>query len=66
MVFTCITVSKKACFVSNYLVVTIRTFQWMEDTYGVTLVAERPLKGELWHSDVIKLAVEHEKEGLIG
>ncbi|KAL5251957.1 hypothetical protein ACHWQZ_G014933 [Mnemiopsis leidyi] len=39
---------------------------WMEDTYGVTLVAERPLKGELWHSDVIKLAVEHEKEGLIG
>ena len=38
----------------------------MEDTFGVTLVAERPQKGELWHSDVIKLAVEHEKEGLIG
>ena len=38
----------------------------MEDTYGVTLVAERPVQGELWHPDVIKLAVEHEKEGLIG
>ena len=38
----------------------------MEDTFGVTLVAEQPIKGELWHSDVIKLAVEHEKEGLLG
>ena len=38
----------------------------MEDTFGVTLVVERPRNGELWHSDVIKLAVEHEKEGLIG
>ncbi|XP_063678573.1 mitochondrial intermediate peptidase-like [Bolinopsis microptera] len=39
---------------------------WMEDTFGVTLVAEQPIKGELWHSDVIKLAVEHEKEGISG
>ena len=38
----------------------------MEDTFGATLIAERPLEGELWSPDVIKLAVEHEKEGLLG
>ena len=40
--------------------------QWMEDTYGATLIPERPAQGELWSPDVIKLAVEHEKEGLLG
>ena len=38
----------------------------MEDTYGATLIPERPAQGELWSPDVIKLAVEHEKEGLLG
>ena len=42
------------------------SYQWLEDTFGVTLVPEQPLEGELWRPDVVKLAVEHEREGLMG
>ncbi|KAG7479944.1 mitochondrial intermediate peptidase [Solea senegalensis] len=34
--------------------------------YGVSLMSEHPSAGELWSEDVRKLAVVHEKEGLLG
>uniref|UniRef100_A0A8D0L1P2 Mitochondrial intermediate peptidase n=1 Tax=Sphenodon punctatus TaxID=8508 RepID=A0A8D0L1P2_SPHPU len=33
---------------------------------GISLYAEQPKKGEVWSEDVRKLAVVHEKEGLLG
>lgn len=36
------------------------------DMFGVSLVPEVPYKGEVWSDEVIKLAVEHETQGLIG
>lgn len=33
---------------------------------GITLYAEQPFKGEVWSTDVRKLAVVHESEGLLG
>uniref|UniRef100_A0A665U2I5 Peptidase M3A/M3B catalytic domain-containing protein n=1 Tax=Echeneis naucrates TaxID=173247 RepID=A0A665U2I5_ECHNA len=34
--------------------------------YGVSLMSEHPSAGEVWSEDVRKLAVVHEKEGLLG
>ncbi|XP_043927903.1 mitochondrial intermediate peptidase [Protopterus annectens] len=34
--------------------------------WGISLYAEQPKKGEVWSPDIRKLAVVHEKEGLLG
>lgn len=34
--------------------------------FGITLEAQEPAEGELWSSDVQKLGVVHETEGLLG
>nr|XP_039262871.1 mitochondrial intermediate peptidase-like [Styela clava] len=37
-----------------------------QSLYGVSLQTVEPKKGEIWSPDVIKLAVQHETEGVIG
>lgn len=37
-----------------------------KDLYGISLQAQEPAEGELWSSDVQKLCVVHETEGLLG
>lgn len=37
-----------------------------KDLFGISLVAQEPAEGELWSSDVQKLGVVHETEGLLG
>lgn len=37
-----------------------------KDLFGISLLAQEPAEGELWSSDVQKLCVVHETEGLLG
>lgn len=37
-----------------------------KDLFGISLQAQEPAEGELWSSDVQKLCVVHETEGLLG
>mmetsp|Transcript_8584 Transcript_8584/g.25806 ORF Transcript_8584/g.25806 Transcript_8584/m.25806 type:complete len:415 (-) Transcript_8584:44-1288(-) len=38
----------------------------MLELFGITLRPTQPEPGELWHDDVVKMSMDHEREGVLG